>query len=116
MQSNEKRTVRGRHGGTLIPFEKGKSGNAKGKEPGTKNFATILRALLEAEDKKQGGNGNAFNIPAAKIHKLMDAKNEAVQLKAVQEALERLEGKVDENVNLHTTEIPKIEITFRDAE
>lgn len=106
--------VDGRHKGKINRFEPGESGNPKGKPPGTKNFSTILRALLESEDRKQGGEGNAFNIPAAKIHKLMDAKNEAVQLKAVQEALERLEGKVELPLNLN--QIPKIQIDFRDAD
>ncbi len=79
--------------------------------------ATILREYLEGEDKKEGGKGEALNIPAAKLIKLLQsAKNEAVQLKAIQEAFERLEGKVDENINLNQIEIPKITINFRDAD
>jgi hypothetical protein len=116
MQRKTSNTMPGRNGGTLRRLQPGESGNPKGKPKGIRNISTILREYLEAEDKKSGGNGEALNIPTAKLVKLLtSAKNEAVQLKAIQEAMERLEGKVEENINLNTG-IPKIEISFRDAD
>jgi hypothetical protein len=103
------RIVEGRNGGKLKPFEPGKSGNPKGYPKGVKNVATILREYLEKADKDDGGTGEALNIPTAKLLKLiLSAKNEAVQLKAIQEAYERLEGKVEETLNVNTVEMPTI--------
>jgi hypothetical protein len=103
-------------GGKINRLQPGESGNPNGRPKGSRNVATILREYLEIEDRKEGGKGEALNIPSAKLLKLItSAKNEAVQLKAIQEAFERLEGKVEENVNLNTG-IPKISISFRDAD
>lgn len=90
--------------------------NRNGYPAGVPNISTVLREYLEIEDKKQGGTGNALNIPTANLIKLLTkAKNEAVQLKAIQEAFERLEGKVDEKIILNTVEMPKI-IIERDTD
>ena len=104
-------------GGKINRLEPGESGNPNGRPKGSRNIATVLREYLEKADKDEGGKGEALNIPTAKLLKLItSAKNEAVQLKAIQEAYERLEGKVDETINLNAVEVPKISITFRDAD
>lgn len=101
-------------GGKMNRFAKGESGNLKGRPPGARNYSTILRELLDAEDKKSGGEGNGLNIIAKELHSLMRAKNEAVKLKALQEAADRIEGKAEETINLIT--VPQISISFRDAD
>lgn len=101
--------IDGRNGGKLKAFEPGESGNNKGRPKGSKNIATILLEYLEKIDKSEGGEGIALNIPAAKLIKLMSAKNEAVQLRAIQEILDRLEGKAEENINIIPA-MPKIVI------
>lgn len=107
--------AKGRNGGKINQLEPGESGNPNGRPKGSRNIATILREYLEAEDRKEGGTGEALNIPTAKLYKLLTtAKNEAVQLKAIQEAYERLEGKVE--IPINTNVIPQINIDFRDAD
>jgi hypothetical protein len=103
-------------GGKINRFQPGESGNPKGRPAGGKNIKTLLIEYLQAKDKKAGGNGNALNIPTANLIKLMEADNETVRLKAIQEIFERVEGKVDENLNLNSVAIPKISIDFRDAD
>ena len=103
------RTIKNDRGGELRPFEPGESGNPNGRPKGSRNIATVLREYLELEDKQAGGSGDALNPLAAELCRLiLKAKNESVRLKAVQEAFERIEGKVDENINLKQ-ELP----TFR---
>lgn len=110
------KVIDGPRGGKINRLQPGESGNPNGRPKGSRNVATILREYLEIEDKKGGGKGEALNIPSAKLLKLItSAKNESVQLKAIQEAFERLEGKVPEDINLNTG-IPKISISFRDAD
>jgi hypothetical protein len=43
--------MEGRNGGTLKPFEKGQSGNIKGRPVGSKNRSTIARKWLEVVSK-----------------------------------------------------------------
>jgi len=45
--------MEGKNGGTLNPFEKGKSGNPKGKPVGTKNRSTVIKELLEFATKQK---------------------------------------------------------------
>jgi hypothetical protein len=105
---------KGRHGGRLKSYEPGESGNIKGRPYGARNYSTILRELLDSEDKRAGGEGNGLNIIAKELRSLMKAKNEAVKLKALQEAADRIEGKSEETINIIT--VPQINITFRNAD
>ena len=82
--------------------------NRLGYPAGIPNFSTVLRRIAELKDKNSGGDGNPYIKPANKLYELMDAKNEAVQLKSVQEFIDRLDGKMDENIILNTVEMPKI--------
>ena len=82
--------IEGRNGGKLNQFQPGESGNLKGRPKGARNIATVLSEYLEVLDKSEGGTGEALNIPTAKLVKLMSSKNEAVQLKAIQEVFDRL--------------------------
>lgn len=109
------RMVKGSNGGQIKIAEPGESGNPNGKPKGTRNIATVLREYLEALDKERGGTGEALNIPTAELIRLISAKNEAVRLKAIQEAYDRLEGETEKNINLNNA-IPKIEIKFRNAD
>ena len=107
--------VDGRNKGKINRFEPGESGNPNGRPKGSRNIATILRELLELQDRDSGGDGEALSIPVKKLIKLLSAKNEAIQLKAIQEAFDRLEGKAEENINITPT-IPQVSIKFRDAD
>lgn len=97
-ENEGRRTVPGRNGGTLTPYNPGESGNSKGKPPGTRNLSTILRRMLD-EDVTVNMNGQSFVITrgeALMLEKLRLATNspfDAVRLAAIKDIEDRLEGK-----------------------
>lgn len=70
----------------LIPFEKGQSGNPKGRPKGSKNLKTVLKELLSAQDSE----GEWANPISKKL--LQKAFNDG-DYRALVEIIDRIEGK-----------------------
>ena len=97
--------IEGQNGGTLTPFEKGKSGNPKGKQPGKKSFKRILKEILS---HKMPIEYNGRNIILTKKevamlllvrHATDEDQDPNVQMKAVAMIMEKLEPKALEAKN-----------------
>ena len=104
----------------VIPhqYKPGESGNPAGRKPGSKNVSTVLKELLEAKDKKDGGGGD-YGTPLAKelikyVFKKKEGKylhNETTRLRAMEQIVDRLEGKASQPISIQNEELP-FEIKF----
>ena len=89
----------------LIPYEKGQSGNPKGRPKGGKNTKTIIKEYLKAMTKCTGEDGKDIDISnheAILLAQLVNAKGGSV--KSAEFLLERLDGKVTDKIE-HSGEI-----------
>lgn len=105
--------IEGRNGGTLKIPEKGDpSPNPAGKPKG-KTISTILSELLEKEviDEEDGAKRTRAEIIALRlVKKAKSTKIDAQALKAIEQILDRTEGKakqtVDVKSNIYLTDRP----------
>lgn len=87
--------------------------NREGKTRGTKNISTILMQLLELyvnDPDNEGQKITNAELLAIRLKKLSGSDNENISLKAIEQILDRTEGKakqtVDVNSNVHLTDRP----------
>ena len=91
-------TMAGRNGGTLRRFQKGESGNPNGRPAGTKNFATIMKKILEQPTTIEI---DGENVPVTRAEALIfeqykiatESGFDAVRLRAISDIFDRLEGR-----------------------
>lgn len=99
MVEKTKRTIKGRNGGTLTPFEKGKVSNPKGRPKGATNFRTELQKILDSEVLI---DGQKMEGRAALCAKLFKKALEEEDLKAIAEIMDRTDGKaIQATVNIN---------------
>ena len=90
------------------PWEKGISGNLKGRPEGTKNKSTILREALQAM-KVQDNNGKPIEDPLAyfafRMVEIVEATNPnpAVQIQALKALTDRFIGPIEKTIRLGRT-------------
>lgn len=78
----------------------------QGRPKGRRNVSSVLKDLLSEQDKQLGGIGE-FGSPVAqmllKIAFGTESSDES-KLKAIREILDRIEGKVEQNIRVGSTE------------
>jgi hypothetical protein len=78
----------------------------RGRNKGSRNVSSVLKDLLSEQDKQLGGVGE-FGSPVAqmllKIAFGTESSDES-KLKAIREILDRIEGKVEQNIRVGSTE------------
>ena len=85
-------------GGTLILFQKGKSGNPKGRGKGVKNFSTIMKMILESKITVEV-NGKPTLVTTqealmmAKVDIALRAKKDTTRLRAIESIEDRMDGR-----------------------
>ena len=91
-------------------FEKGKSGNPKGRPKGARSLSTILREMLEEPiEIVVDGKKERREFREVIIRKLLKKANDG-DMRAIQEIFDRVEGKAQQNID-HTTDGKAINIT-----
>lgn len=96
------------------PWEKGQSGNPKGRPKGAISSKTILNKFLSLVEKgvKNPVTGEFEDMTVAEVMNLsIIAKARKGNLSAYREVLDRLEGKPQQNID-HTTGGEKIDNKF----
>lgn len=110
-------TKEGRNGGTLKPFEPGKSGNPSGRPKGTPNVATRLERFLSA--KKTGEHPATGEEDVFTLAELMDFKQIAKALDgdtvAWEKINDRIEGKPAQSVKMDVTQQQQAKIKLPDG-
>lgn len=92
------KTIPGRNGGTLQPFQPGQSGNPNGMQKGTLQFKTIMRMLLDAETDVTI-NGQVFKMTRAeflmleKFRLATTSPHEHIRLRAIMDIEDRQDGR-----------------------
>ena len=83
-------------------FEKGKSGNPKGRPKGARSLSTILREMLEEPiDIVVDGKKERREFREVIIRKLLKKANDG-DMRAIQEIFDRVEGKAQQKID-HTS-------------
>lgn len=91
------------NGGTLTPFQKGKSGNPAGLPKGTKHLSTYLKLALNDTMTYKGLKRPISEVIILElIAKAVNNKSAKTQLMAISEILDRTEGKaIAKNLNIN---------------
>ena len=79
------------------------NGNKSGRPKGSRNVSTMLKQLLEQLDKEKfNGNGDYGNPLAMKLMEMIFGKghNDNVRMKAITEAIDRIDGKPVQSIDL----------------
>jgi hypothetical protein len=104
------KTIKGRHGGTLHPPQKGEVRNAKGKPKGTPNTKTRMLKLFSLVVKKQNpitGKDELFT-GAEMLDMALFGKALSGDVPAYREIMDRTEGKIKEVVDVTTNQMPPV--------
>ena len=78
----------------------------RGRNKGSRNVSTVLKDLLSEQDKQLGGIGE-FGSPVAQMLLKIAFGTDSTdsdKLKAIREILDRIEGKVEQNIRVGSTE------------
>ena len=78
----------------------------RGRNKGSRNVSTVLKELLAEQDKQLGGEGECGSPVAQMLLKIAFGTDstDADKLKAIREILDRIEGKVEQNIRVGSTQ------------
>jgi len=93
------------HGGALVRYEEGTSGNPKGKPPGTKSFKKILKDILAHTITLESAEEMGVITKKQALCFLMiktatdEDEDPSIRLRAAQQVMEKIDGKPTQPVD-----------------